>query len=133
MKKSLARQSGLKLVAKLNDVFANALRDETNRRTGQGYYVVDGSGKRYEGEGFFLCGFNYLKFRCNNPANRNLKTLLTMGGIQLSPAYGGGFHFKVGTNGYSNGRFELVEAAYSAVADYLCGLGYDVFNDSRLD
>ena len=47
------------MINKLNKIYTDAFERELENRAGEGYYVInEATGKRYEGAGFYLCGFN---------------------------------------------------------------------------
>lgn len=89
--------------------------------------------KTYENEGnFFFCGFNSLYF--SPVGNAGLKPALIKLGYAPSKRYYGGLSFRlnqVGNRG--NGDFTIQEYAYGEACKYLSSLGYEVYQDSRLD
>lgn len=78
---------------------------------------------------FYLCGFNWLYFKCNTPENRKLKKLL---GAKKDSYWG--FIVPVTSIGQrGNGDYEIQSQAFSKLARWLNDQGYTVRHYSNLD
>lgn len=92
--------------------------------------VVSSKGtKTFVERDFYMCGFNYLHFRANTPANRKLRKLVP---TRYDSYWGYIIDIdEIGRSG--NGDHYIQAEAFSRLADYLTNLGFTVYHESRLD
>lgn len=105
-----------------NEALANAPQNEVKI----GIESSEGT-KIFTERNFYWCGFNNINFKAVGK-NRELHK------FSKRKAYPSGFCLQIDSIGNrGNGDYEIQSTAYSKLASWLNGQGYDVWHESRLD